>query len=92
LLAWPSSLESGRVGGLGISGPSAQLFSLITEGKTGFFGWAGYLLIGIFGGALVAALGRQELGLRSPGLPNLVKSLFGGGLMGIGSGLAGGCM
>ncbi|AKG69224.1 TPA: YeeE/YedE thiosulfate transporter family protein [Serratia fonticola] len=92
LLAWPSSLESGRVGGLGISGPSAQLFSLITEGKTGFFGWAGYLLIGIFAGALVAAWGSQELRLRSPGLPTMVKSLFGGGLMGIGSGLAGGCM
>ncbi|OKP28060.1 YeeE/YedE family protein [Serratia fonticola] len=92
LLAWPSSLEAGRVGGLGISGPSAQLFSLITEGKTGFFGWAGYLLIGIFAGALVAAWGSQELRLRSPGLPTMVKSLFGGGLMGIGSGLAGGCM
>ncbi|GKX54934.1 membrane protein [Leminorella grimontii] len=92
LLAWPSSLMSGRVGGLGISGPSAQLFSLITEGKTGFFGWAGYLLIGIFVGALVAAWGSQELRVRSPGWKALAKSLFGGLLMGIGSGLAGGCM
>ncbi|AKJ43567.1 YeeE/YedE family protein [Pragia fontium] len=92
LLAWPSSLMSGRVGGLGISGPSAQLFSLLTEGKTGFFGWAGYLLIGIFVGALVAAWGSQELRLRSPGWPTLAKSLAGGLFMGIGSGLAGGCM
>ncbi|MFV0549563.1 MAG: YeeE/YedE thiosulfate transporter family protein [Limnobaculum xujianqingii] len=92
LLAWPSSLLSGRVGGLGISGPSAQLFSLVTEGKTGFFGWAGYLLIGIFVGALIAAWGSQELRVRSPGWKALIKSLFGGLLMGVGSGLAGGCM
>ncbi len=92
LLAWPSSLASGRVGGLGISGPSAQLFSLLTEGKTGFFGWAGYLLIGIFAGAFVAAWGSREMRFRFPGFTVMAKSLAGGILMGIGSGLAGGCM
>ncbi len=92
LLAWPSSLASGRVGGLGISGPSAQLFALLTEGKTGFFGWAGYLLIGIFAGAFIAAWGSRELRFRFPGLKVMAKSLAGGLLMGIGSGLAGGCM
>lgn len=92
LLAWPSSLASGRVGGLGISGPSAQLFSLITAGKTGFFGWAGYLLTGIVAGALLAAWKSEELRWRFPGWPAMARSLAGGGLMGIGSGLAGGCM
>lgn len=92
LLAWPSSLAAGRVGGLGISGPSAQLFSLLTEGKTGFFGWAGYLLTGIFAGALVAAWGSRELRFRFPGATVMAKSLAGGLMMGIGSGLAGGCM
>jgi uncharacterized membrane protein YedE/YeeE len=92
LLAWVSSLASGRPGGLGISGPSAQLFSLIFEGKSGFFGWAGYLLMGIVLGALLAAAGSRELKFRYPGHLTAVKSLAGGLLMGVGSGLAGGCM
>ncbi|GAA0335123.1 YeeE/YedE family protein [Morganella psychrotolerans] len=92
LLAWPSSLADGRVGGLGISGPSAQLFSLITSGDLKFFNWAGYLLIGIFAGAFIAAKGSREFRMRSPGVPVMIKSLAGGLLMGVGSGLAGGCM
>ena len=92
LLAWGSSMASGRAGGLGISGPSAQLFSLLVEGKTGFFGWAGYLLTGIFVGALAAALGSRECRLRYPGHRQVAKGACGGLLMGIGSGIAGGCM
>ncbi|HCM61263.1 MAG TPA: hypothetical protein DIT05_01785 [Morganella sp. (in: Bacteria)] len=92
LLAWPSSLADGRVGGLGISGPSAQLFSLITSGDLKFFNWAGYLLIGLFAGAFIAAKGSREFRMRSPGLAVMIKSLAGGLLMGVGSGLAGGCM
>ena len=92
LLAWPASLAEGRVGGLGISGPSAQLFSLLSAGKTAVFSWAGYLLFGIVAGALLAAWKSQELRIRFPGWPVMVKSLTGGLLMGIGSGLAGGCM
>ncbi|WP_434156354.1 YeeE/YedE thiosulfate transporter family protein [Morganella morganii] len=92
LLAWPSSLADGRVGGLGISGPSAQLFSLVTAGDLKFFNWAGYLLIGIFAGAFIAAKGSREFRFRNPGFPVMIKSLTGGLLMGIGSGLAGGCM
>ncbi|WP_066752877.1 YeeE/YedE family protein [Proteus myxofaciens] len=92
LFAWPSSLSDGRIGGLGISGPSAQLFSLITDGNLKFFNWAGFLLIGIFVGAFIAAKGSREFRLRNPGLPIITKSFIGGLLMGIGSGLAGGCM
>ncbi|XKD93402.1 YeeE/YedE thiosulfate transporter family protein [Morganella morganii] len=92
LLAWPSSLADGRVGGLGISGPSAQLFSLVTSGDLKFFNWAGYLLIGLFAGAFIAAKGSREFRFRNPGLSAMIKSLIGGLLMGIGSGLAGGCM
>lgn len=92
LLAWVSSSASGRAGGLGISGPSAQLFALLAEGKTGFFSWAGYLLIGVFAGALIAALGSRECRLRYPGHRQVFQGAGGGLLMGIGSGLAGGCM
>lgn len=92
LLAWPSSLSDGRIGGLGISGPSAQFYALVTEGNLKFFNWAGYLLIGIFAGSLIAAKGSREFKFRNPGFSVLIRSLAGGLLMGIGSGLAGGCM
>ena len=92
LLAWPSSLSDGRIGGLGISGPSAQLFSLVTEGNLKFFNWAGFLLIGIFVGSFIAAKGSREFKFRHPGFPVIFKSLIGGLFMGVGSGLAGGCM
>lgn len=92
LLAWPASLSAGRIGGLGISGPSAQLFSLLIDGNLKFFDWAGYLLIGLLLGSFVAAKGSQEFRFRNPGLTTMVKSFIGGLFMGIGSGLAGGCM
>lgn len=92
LLAWPSSLADGRIGGLGISGTSAQLFTLVTEGNLKFFNWAGFLLMGIFIGAFIAAKGSNEFRLRNPGIKTISKSFAGGLLMGIGSGLAGGCM
>lgn len=92
LLAWASSMASGRAGGLGISGPSAQLFSLAIDGNTAFFGWAGFLLCGIFFGSLAAALGSRECRLRYPGHREVVKGACGGLLMGVGSGIAGGCM
>jgi len=92
LLAWPASLSAGRIGGLGISGPSAQLFSLLINGNLKFFDWAGYLLIGLLLGSFIAAKGSQEFRFRNPGLTTVVKSFIGGLFMGIGSGLAGGCM
>lgn len=92
LLAWPSSLSDGRIGGLGISGPSAQFYSLVTAGDLKFFNWAGYLLIGIFAGAFIAAKGSQEVKFRNPGSSTIIKSFIGGLFMGVGSGLAGGCM
>ncbi|UBX28773.1 MULTISPECIES: YeeE/YedE family protein [Arsenophonus] len=92
LLAWPASLSAGRIGGLGISGPSAQFFTLLIDGNFKFFNWAGYLLIGLLLGSFIAAKGSQEFRFRNPGWITLVKSFVGGLLMGIGSGLAGGCM
>ncbi|MCE9782408.1 YeeE/YedE family protein [Shewanella algae] len=92
LLAWPASLESGRVGGVGISGPSAQLWDLLTTGNTKFFGWPGYFLIGLFVGAFIAARGSSEQRWRYPGHKTVLFGLVGGLLMGFGSGIAGGCM
>ncbi|MFV9998266.1 MAG: YeeE/YedE thiosulfate transporter family protein [Arsenophonus endosymbiont of Dermacentor nuttalli] len=92
LLAWPASLSAGLIGGLGISGPSAQLFSLAVDGNLKFFDWSGYLLIGLLLGSFIAAKGSQEFRFRNPGLTTMVNSFIGGLLMEIGSGLAGGCM
>ena len=92
LLAWPASLESGRVGGVGISGPSAQLWDFVTTGNTKFFSWPGYFLIGLFTGAFIAARGSAEQRWRYPGHKVVLWGLVGGLLMGFGSGIAGGCM
>lgn len=92
LLAWVSSLATGRVGGLGISGPSAQFLDLLLTGNQAFFKWPGMLLIGIVFGSFVAAKGSSEFRFRYPGYAVMSKSLFGGLLMGVGSGLAGGCL
>ncbi|MFB2650640.1 MULTISPECIES: YeeE/YedE family protein [Shewanella] len=92
LLAWPASLESGRVGSVGISGPSAQLWDLITTGNTKFFSWPGYFLLGLFAGAFIAARGSAEQRWRYPGHKVVLFGFVGGLFMGVGSGLAGGCM
>lgn len=92
LLAWVSSLATGRVGGLGISGPSAQFVDLLLTGNQAFFKWPGLLLIGIVLGSFIAAKGSSEFRFRYPGHTVVTKSLFGGLLMGVGSGFAGGCL
>ncbi|MFQ6372663.1 YeeE/YedE thiosulfate transporter family protein [Shewanella sp. YIC-542] len=92
LLAWPASLQAGRVGGVGISGSSAQLWDLVTTGNLKFFGWSGFFLIGLFAGAFIAARGSAEQRWRNPGAKALLLGAVGGLLMGLGSGIAGGCM
>lgn len=92
LLAWPSSLMSGRIGGLGISGPSAQFVEFALSGNMAFFKWPGFLLVGIVLGSFIAAKASGEFRLRYPGNTVMLRSFIGGGLMGIGSGLAGGCL
>lgn len=92
LLAWPASLSAGRIGGVGISGPSTQLFSLVIDGNLKIFDWSGYLLIGFLLDSFIAAKRSQEFRFRNPGLTTMANSLIGGLLMGIDSGLAGGCM
>ncbi|RXK33389.1 hypothetical protein BBD39_07990 [Arsenophonus endosymbiont of Bemisia tabaci Asia II 3] len=62
------------------------------NGNLKFFDWAGYLLIGLLLGSFSAAKGSQEFRFRNPCLTTVVKSFIGGLFMGIGSGLAGGCM
>ena len=78
LIAWPASQLTGRVGGLGITTPSAHLISYIITGDSKQLGWGVFLVLGIFIGSFLAAKGSQEFRWRLPDLS-------------IGASWAGGC-
>lgn len=56
-----------------------------------FINWGVFLVLGIFIGSFIAAKGSNEFRLRLPDTQTMVRSAFGGSLMGIGASLAGGC-
>lgn len=91
LLAWPLSQSTGRVGGLGITTPSANIISFITTGESKRLNWGVFLVLGIFIGSYLAAKGSREFRWRLPDLKTLYHSLIGGIAMGVGASLAGGC-
>ncbi|MBM7643548.1 YeeE/YedE family protein [Streptococcus loxodontisalivarius] len=91
LIAWPASEFTGRVGGLGITTPSANLITYITTGDARLLNWGVYLVLGIFLGSFIAAKGAGEFRWRIPDVPTLLKSSIGGLLMGVGASWAGGC-
>ena len=82
---------TGRVGGLGITTPSAHLISYIITGDSKQLGWGVFLVLGIFLGSFLAAKGSQEFRWRLPDLSTIGKSTLGGIFMGIGASWAGGC-
>lgn len=90
-LAWPASQLTGRVGGLGITTPSAHLITYFVTGDTKQLGWGVFLVLGIFLGSFLAARGAGEFRWRLPDLSTIGKSSVGGILMGIGASWAGGC-
>jgi uncharacterized membrane protein YedE/YeeE len=91
LVAWPLSLATGRVGGLGITTPSANLMLFLVTGNTTVFNWPVFLVLGILIGAFIAAKLSGEFKFRVPDAATMVRSLSGGVLMGVGASLAGGC-
>lgn len=91
LLAWPLSESTGRVGGLGITTPSADIISFLTTGNEKRLNWGVFLVLGIFIGSYIAAKGSREFRWRLPDIKTLYHSLIGGIAMGIGASLAGGC-
>ena len=90
-IAWPASQLTGRVGGLGITTPSAHLISYIITGDSKQLGWGVFLVLGIFLGSFLAAKGSREFRWRLPDLSTIGKSTLGGIFMGIGASWAGGC-
>lgn len=91
LIAWPASEITGRVGGLGITTPSANLITYITTGDSSLLNWGVFLVLGILVGSYLAAKGSGEFRWRLPDIKTLGKSVSGGILMGIGAAWAGGC-
>lgn len=91
IAAWPASAVTGRNDGLGITTPSANLISFLTTGDVSAIDWGVLLVLGILVGSFIAAKGSGEFRLRAPSSAAIVKSVFGGALMGFGASLAGGC-
>ncbi len=91
MLAWPLSEATGRMSGLGITTPTANILQFLVTGDYAFVNWGVFLVLGIFLGAHIAARGSREFRLRAADTATSVRSFGGGILMGFGASLAGGC-
>ncbi|MFP7494669.1 YeeE/YedE family protein [Terribacillus saccharophilus] len=91
ILAWPLSVATGRISGLGITTPSANILQFLVTGELSFINWGVFLVLGIFLGSLFAAKMSGEFRFRLPNLKTTIQSFSGGLMMGFGAALAGGC-
>lgn len=91
LLAWPLSEATGRMSGLGITTPTANILQFLVTGDNAFVNWGVFLVLGVFLGAHLAARGSREFRVRAADATTSVRSFGGGLLMGFGASLAGGC-
>lgn len=91
ILAWPLSEATGRMAGLGITTPSANILQYLVTGDNQFVNWGVFLALGIFLGSFIAAKASREFRFRMPDVKTGISSFIGGNLMGFGASLAGGC-
>lgn len=91
VLAWVTSVQTGRNGGLGITGPTVNALQYFTTGDTKFINWGTMLILGILIGGFIGAKLSNEFKLRAPTSKEVVHNVSGGALMGVGASLAGGC-
>lgn len=91
ILAWPLSEATGRMSGLGITTPSANILQYLVTGDISIINWGVFLVLGIFLGSFIAAKGSREFRFRMPDAKTGITSFIGGILMGFGASLAGGC-
>ncbi|MBA9026209.1 YeeE/YedE family protein [Peribacillus huizhouensis] len=91
ILAWPLSEATGRMAGLGITTPSANILQFLVSGDQSILNWGVYLVIGIFLGSFIAAKASREFRFRMPDAKTGITSFIGGITMGFGASLAGGC-
>ncbi|MFJ5624360.1 YeeE/YedE thiosulfate transporter family protein [Peribacillus loiseleuriae] len=91
ILAWPLSEATGRMAGLGITTPSANILQFLVTGDQSILNWGVFLVIGIFLGSFIAAKASREFRFRMPDAKTSITSFIGGIIMGFGASLAGGC-
>jgi uncharacterized membrane protein YedE/YeeE len=91
LAAWVVSGLTMRPYGLSFTQPAASLVRLVLAGDPGGLNWSSFVVLGVPAGAALAALRARDLRLRLPPPARVVQQLAGGGVMGLGAGLAGGC-
>ncbi|WP_018663908.1 YeeE/YedE family protein [Heyndrickxia acidiproducens] len=91
ILAWPLSEATGRMDGLGITTPTANLLQFLVTGDQTFVNWGVFLVLGIFLGSFIAAKASREFRFRMPDVQTGIRSFIGGILMGFGASVAGGC-
>lgn len=91
LLAWPLSAASGRVFGLGITTPSANILRYLVSGDLALIDWGVFLVLGLLLGSFIAAKASREFRFRMPDAKTGITSFIGGNVMGFGASLAGGC-
>lgn len=90
-IAWPVSEATGRMFGLGVTVPTANILQYAVTGDNQFLNWGMFLVLGLFIGSFIAAKASGEFRWRVPNAKTMVTSSAGGVLMGIGASLAGGC-
>lgn len=92
ILAWITSVSTGRMAGLGITGATAGLLKfLVASGDVSALDWNTFLVLGIPLGGFIGAKGAGEFRLRAPSAARLVQHIVGGLGMGFGATLARGC-
>jgi len=91
LLAWPLSEATGRMFGLGITSPTANILQYLVGGDSKNLNWGVFLVLGIFLGSFIAAKASREFRVRAADVGTTLRSGFGGLLMGFGASIAGGC-
>ncbi|POP50686.1 hypothetical protein CHU32_00565 [Superficieibacter electus] len=91
LLAWPRSEAAGRMFGLGITSPTANILQFLVAGDSKFLNWGVFLVLGIFLGSFIAAKASREFRVRAADVGTTLRSASGGVLMGVGASMAGGC-
>lgn len=90
--AWLASYWSGDFAyGLRMTGPSASLLYYLSHGDRVYLDWGVFEILGVPIGAFLAARWNHEFHWRAPKPQRLMQQALGGGLMGFGAVIAGGC-
>jgi hypothetical protein len=89
IIAFAVNFWAGKKYPLGITGGWNNALQIFTQSVNS--NWFTWIVVGVIIGAAIAALIAGEFKWRSPGAKTLLKQFLGGGAMGVGAAIAGGC-